>query len=153
MLHFAYGSNMHRAVMRKHAPEAVAIGVARLEGYRFIITTDGYASVAPHASGCVHGLLWRLTPRDRITLDRWENIAAGLYRAERLPVIAGGKRRRALIYVARHRSAGVPRPGYMEIVMAGARNCELPADYVASLQRWLPKRPQAAGHRNLGEFA
>ena len=152
MLHFAYGSNMHRSVMRKHAPEAVALGVACLKDYRFIITADGYASVAPHPRGCVHGILWRLSLCDRITLERWENIAAGLYRAEMLPVIAVGKRRRAIVYVARSRPRGVPRPGYMEIVMTAARECGLPADYVISLRRWLPKQPLLAGHRSLGEF-
>jgi AIG2 family protein len=156
MLHFAYGSNMHRAVMRKHAPEAVVLGVARLDGHRFIITADGYASVAPYRSGCVHGVLWWLTARDRVMLDRWENTAAGLYRAAMLPVIAAGKRRRALVYVARARPRGVARPGYMEIVVQAARECELPAHYVASLRRWLPKQPPAAGHRRLdrklGEF-
>ena len=153
MLHFAYGSNMHRAVMRKYAPQAVALGIARLKDYGFIITTDGYASVAPHLRGCVHGLLWRLTARDRVTLDRWENIAARLYGAEMLPVIAAGSRRRAVVYVARARPHGVPRPGYMEIVMAAARECGLPADYLASLQRWLPRQALNAGHRSLGEFA
>lgn len=153
MLHFAYGSNMHRAVMRKYAPNAIALGVACLIDHRFIITSDGYASVAPHPRACVHGRLWRLTARDRVTLDRWENIAAGLYRAEMLPVIAAGKRRRALVYVARARPRGVPRPGYMEIVIAAARECGLPADYIASLRCWLPKRALDAGHRSLGEFA
>ena len=153
MLHFAYGSNMHRVVMRKRAREAVALGVACLKDYRFLITADGYASVAPHPRGCVHGLLWRLTARDRVTLDLWENIAAGLYRAEMLPVIVAGKRRRALVYVARAGPRGVPRPGYMEIVMAAAREWGLPADYVSSLQHWLPKQSLAAGHRSLGEFA
>jgi len=153
MLHFAYGSNMHRAVMRKHAPEAVALGVARLKDYRFIITADGYASVALHPRGCVYGILWRLTARDRVTLDLWENIAAGLYQAKMLPVIAAGKRRRALVYVARARPHGVPRPSYMELVVAAARECGFPADYIASLQRWLPKQARSAGHRSLGEFA
>jgi hypothetical protein len=51
MLHFAYGSNMHRAVMRKHAPAAEPLGVARLAGYRFVITADGYASVEPAPAG------------------------------------------------------------------------------------------------------
>jgi len=157
MLHFAYGSNMHRAVMREHAPEAVALGIARLDGYRFIVTADGYASIAPHRGGRVFGQLWRVTARDRVTLDRWENTAAGLYRAVMLPVIAAGKRRRALVYVARGRPRGIPRPGYMEIVLQAARECHLPAHYVVSLQRWLPKQPLAAGHRkfhrNVGECA
>ena len=38
MLHFAYGSNMSHRIMRKHAPKAVAVGVATLPHYRFVIT-------------------------------------------------------------------------------------------------------------------
>jgi hypothetical protein len=152
MLHFAYGSNMHGAVMRKHAPNAVPLGTACLEGYRFIITTDGYASIEPHHNAWVHGRLWRLTPRDRVTLDQWENTARGLYRAEMLSVVAAATRRRALVYIARLRPHGTPRPGYMEIVVQAARALELPADYIVSLQHWLSKQSLGAGHRGLGEF-
>jgi hypothetical protein len=153
MLHFAYGSNMHRAVMRKHAPDAIPAGVARLDNYRFMITADGYASIEPHRRVCVYGLLWRIAARDRVTLDLWENTAAGLYRSEMLPVMAVSKRHRVLVYVARWRPAGVPRPGYMEIIVQAARELELPADYIARLERWLPKQARGAGHRSLGEFA
>ena len=152
MLHFAYGSNMHRAVMRRHAPAARPLHPARLEGYRFVITMDGYASLAPDRSRCVHGLLWRLTARDRVTLDLWENIANGLYRAEMLPVRDAGGRRRVLVYVARQRPLGRPRPGYMEIVVKAARALQLPADYVASLEEWLPQRPLGPGHRRLEDL-
>jgi AIG2-like family len=152
MLHFAYGSNMHRAVMRKHAPQAQALGVARLANYRFVITADGYASVEPARAQAVHGVLWRLTPRDRVTLDGWENIAGGLYRAETIPVFAAGRRRPALVYVARPRGAGVPKSGYMEIVVAAARAWKLPAGYIESLQHWLPARPTGSGSRKIREF-
>ena len=46
-LHFAYGSNMSRAQMRPRCGAAREIGTGVLEGYRFIITADGYASVLP----------------------------------------------------------------------------------------------------------
>jgi cation transport regulator ChaC len=138
MLYFAYGSNMHRAVMRKHAPQAEAVGPALLAGYRFIITADGYASVAPAAGENVHGLAWRLTPRDRVTLDAWENVAGGLYRAETLPVEQSGRLVPALVYIARQRPVGRPRLGYMEVVIAAARMLELPAGYISSLEEWLP---------------
>jgi len=152
MLHFAYGSNMHRAVMRKHAPLAVPLGVARLLHHRFVITADGYASVVPARAQTVHGVMWRLTPRDRATLDLWENIAAGQYRAEILAVDGIG-RRPALVYIARPRALGRPKPGYMEIVVNAAREWEMPADYIASLQDWLPRGQAAgAGHRRLEEF-
>ena len=84
--HFAYGSNMNRAVMRRHAPGAEPIGVASLANYRFLITTHGHASIAPLRTSTVYGVLWRLTPRDRVTLAAWENISGGLYRSAILPV-------------------------------------------------------------------
>jgi hypothetical protein len=152
MLHFAYGSNMHRGVMRKHAPDAAPIGVARLENYRFVITADGYASVEPARTRTVYGVLWRLTPRDRVTLDAWENIAGGLYRAEEIAVYAAHRRRPALVYVARVRPEGQAKPGYMEIVIAAGRQWDLPADYIASLQRWMPSAALGAGPRKIGEF-
>ena len=142
MLHFAYGSNMHRALMRRHAPAAQPLGIAMLADYRFIITADGYASVAPAAGHEVHGLVWRITPRDRVTLDAWESVEAGLYRAETLPVRrADGPAQRvlALVYIARERPPGRPRSGYMEIVVEAARALDLPSTYIAALEQWLPK--------------
>lgn len=152
MLHFAYGSNMHRAIMRRHAPAAEPVGVAMLENYRFVVTADGYASVAPSAGTSVYGRVWRLTPPDRVTLDAWENIGGGLYRAETLPVRQNGQHLPALVYIARESPAGQARPGYMEVVIAAARSLELPADYIASLEEWLPRGPVGVGHPKFGDF-
>jgi cation transport regulator ChaC len=152
MLHFAYGSNMDRAVMRRHAPCAEPIGVASLADHRFVITADGYASIVPARAETVYGVLWRLTARDRVALDRWEGVAGAEYRVRFLPVRRAAGRRLALVYVARPRPAGRPRAGYMELVIAAARARQLPADYIASLQVWLPARPLGAGSRNLKEF-
>jgi hypothetical protein len=69
-----------------------------------------------------------------------------------LPIVHAGKRQRVLVYVARVRPRGQPRPGYLEIVVQAARELELPANYIASLQHWLPKQARGAGHRGLGEF-
>jgi hypothetical protein len=146
MLHFAYGSNMSRAVMRKHAPLAQPLGAARLAHHRFLISADGYASVAPVRGRAVYGVLWRLTPRDRVTLDCWENIAGGLYHAETLPVQHAGRRCLALVYMARapgNRRTGNTKSGYMEIVISAAREWRLPDGYIAFLQRFLPSRPLA----------
>ena len=153
MLHFAYGANMHRAIMRRHAPAAEPIGAAALAGHRFIITADGYASVAPALAQTVHGVLWRITPRDRVTLDAWENVAGKLYRVEILSVRHAGRLRPALVYIARPCRTGLPKADYMELVVAAARTWQLPADYIASLQHWLPRRPPGAGYRKLGDIA
>jgi AIG2-like family len=152
MLHFAYGANMNCAVMRRHAPEARAAGLAELADHRFLITADGYASVVPARAQVVHGVLWRLTPRDRVTLDAWENVDGGLYRAEMLAIRSAGRRVPALVYVARPGGEGRPRSGYIELVIAAARELDFPADYLSSLERWLPARPLGAGNRKIGEF-
>ena len=153
MLHFAYGANMHRDVMGRHAPAATPIGAAALADHRFIITADGYASVAPLRAHIVHGVLWRITARDRVMLDAWENVAAKLYRAAMLPVRQAGEVRLALVYIARPSRVGRPKSGYMELVIAAAAAWQLPDDYMSSLQQWLPRRPAGAGPRKLGDIA
>jgi hypothetical protein len=152
ILHFAYGSNMSRIVMRSHAPNAQPVGVAALAGHRFLITADGYASIEPKRASIVYGVLWRLTPRDRATLDAWENVAGGLYQAKMLPVQHAGRRRMALTYVARPRHIGLAKAGYMELVIAAALEWDLPRPYTYSLRRWLPRWRGNAGPRKLEEF-
>jgi gamma-glutamylcyclotransferase (GGCT)/AIG2-like uncharacterized protein YtfP len=151
-LHFAYGSNMSRAVMRRHARDARPLGAAELLGYRFLITGDGFASVEPEPAQSVHGVLWRITPRDRVTLDRWEDVDGGLYRAVTLAVCGATGRVPALVYRARPRGEGRPKPGYIELVIAAAREWNLPDDYIGSLQDWSPRRSLGAGTRKIGEF-
>jgi len=82
----------------------------------------------------------------------WENVAGGLYRAEMLPIQVDGQHVPALVYVARPKGEGRPKPGYMELVIAAAREWDLPEAHVLSLQQWLPQRLSGAGPRKLGEF-
>jgi gamma-glutamylcyclotransferase (GGCT)/AIG2-like uncharacterized protein YtfP len=137
-LHFAYGSNMSRALMRRRCPGARAVGPARLDGWRFVITRDGYASVMPATGAAVHGVVWRLAPRDLAALNAYESLDSGLYVRRVLPVVVGARRKPALVYVAPGRGEGRARPGYQELVVAAAREWNLPDGYVAMLARWIP---------------
>ena len=152
MLHFAYGANMNCAVMRRHAPHASPLGAAWLADHRFVITVDGAASVWPAPGETVHGRLWRLTSRDRVILDRWENLAGGEYRAAFLPVRFNGGHCRALVYLARPTVIGDAKPGYMDVVVAGARALPLPEDYILGLEQWQPRRVRA-GSSKFAAFA
>ena len=58
-----------------------------------MITRDGYASVEPLVGDGVYGLLWRLTARDRVTLDASEKSRRGSIAPAMLPVLAEGRRR------------------------------------------------------------
>lgn len=135
--HFAYGSNMSRALMHARCPGAVATGPARLDGWRFIIMQGGYASIVPDPGAAVHGVLWRVTPRDLSALNAYEALHSGLYRRRTLPVRLGRGVVPALTYIGRTRSPGRAKIGYQDgIVLPSARDWGLPKHYIAELIRW-----------------
>lgn len=123
--------------MAKRCPGAVALGAAMLDNYRFIISTDGYASVTAASGERVHGVLWRLTPRDLQALNIFESLDSGLYRHAMLPVRIAGRTMQAGVYLGR-RHEGKPKPGYLELIIAAAREWNLPESHIAQLQRWAP---------------
>lgn len=137
-LHFAYGSNMSRALMLRRCPHAKALGTATISGWRFRITPDGFGSITPSAGGLVHGVLWRLTPRDVAAINAYECLDSGLYVRRMLPVRHGRRCVRALVYVARRRGEGKPRPGYMSVVIDAARDWKMPERQLHLLKRWAP---------------
>ena len=136
-LYFAYGANMERAAMRKRCPTAHPLGPALLRGWRYVIA-QGYGSVAPAPGACVHGVLWRATPRDLAALNAFESLDSGLYRRAMLTIEVGGRRVRALVYVGRQRGKRRPMPGYQERLVAAAQDWRLPPRYIAELARLAP---------------
>jgi cation transport regulator ChaC len=134
--YFAYGSNMSRPHMARRCRTAVPIGPARLDGWRFLVTAAGFASIVPAPGAVVHGVLWRLAARDLAALNAYESLDSGLYVRRMLPVRAGERIVAALVYVGRERRPGKPRPGYQRVLVAAARDWGLPEDYVRSLERW-----------------
>ncbi|MGO4670517.1 gamma-glutamylcyclotransferase family protein [Bosea sp. 2YAB26] len=138
-LYFAYGLNMDIAGMAKRCPGSKPLGLARLPRHRFIVTSDGYASAVRDPRETVHGVLWDCSLGDIRALDKFEDIASGLYVKISQPVIVEGGAKRALVYVGRSGTLGKPRPGYMETVIASAKHWALPETYVTGLNRFLTK--------------
>lgn len=136
-LYFAYGSNMSRALMARRCPSAIPRGTAHLRGWRYIIGRDGYASIVPCSGAAVHGVLWRLQPRDLAALNAYESLDSGLYLRRILCIDRRAERVAAMVYIGRGRAHGRPKPGYQEhIVLPSAREWALPQNYLAQLARW-----------------
>jgi hypothetical protein len=150
-LHFAYGSNMGRALMGARCPRAEAIGIATLLGWRFVINPEGFGSIARQLGGRVHGVLWRLSARDLAAVNAYESVDSGLYVRRRLPVRCGATQAMALVYIARRQGEGLPRPGYIPLVVDAAREWQLPQPYIESLARWAPSRWRGARAKDTGE--
>jgi gamma-glutamylcyclotransferase len=96
-LYFGYGSNLWLQQMQMRCPTSVYMGVARLDGYRWIINERGYANVvgiAPQEGGTyeeeyenenvVFGLVYALHPADEQQLDINEGVPFA-YTKEYLP--------------------------------------------------------------------
>jgi gamma-glutamylcyclotransferase (GGCT)/AIG2-like uncharacterized protein YtfP len=129
---------MDRAHMARLCPQAEPYGVASLRSYKYVIAASGFATVIPWPGSYVHGVLWKVTPKEIAALDRYEDVAGGLYRAVQLPVKFNDRLLRGLIYLAVGDKAGATPPGYIDKIVAAAKDWNLPADYVDYLAKQSP---------------
>ncbi len=143
---------MSRALMQARCPGAVALGLASIAGWRFTINPDGVGSIVPAPGLLLCGVLWRVGLRDLVAINAYEGIDTGLYLRRILPVVHEGRHRPALIYVARRQGRGRPRPGYIDLVVAAAREWALPERYIRSLRRWSPAGFSGARLKDTGEL-
>jgi hypothetical protein len=133
-LYAAYGSNLNFTQMKSRCPAAEPAGRFALDGWAFIINERGVATIVPATRSEVLGGLWRVTPACVRTLDRYEGVASGFYRKERATVVdERGVDRDVLVYLAAEARPGLPRPGYLEGILAGAGDFALPTHYLAFL--------------------
>ena len=128
--------------MARRCPASRPLGLARLARHRFALLQSGYATVIRDPRSTVHGVLYDLALADVPALDRYEDIAGGLYRKMVQPILREpGGPAQALVYVGTGPLGDRPRPGYMEGVVAAAAHAGLPANYIAFLSLF------AAGNR------
>jgi hypothetical protein len=139
--YFAYGSNMATARLQERMPSAKPLGLAILSGHELRFhkrSKDNSAKCDAFATGndedAVVGVLFRFDPAERGTLDAAEGAGKG-YDAAMVTVLnSQGRRRKVLTYLA---SPGAidntqkPYTWYKDHVLVGAREHNLPADYVA----------------------
>jgi hypothetical protein len=143
-LYFAYGSNMDVKAMAERCPRSTPLGAARLARHRFFIMDSGWASVCADPRRDVHGLLWDLALSDVRELDKYEEIHSGLYKKITQPVLrGGGASARALVYVGGSLKSGAAQPGYMEDLVAAAREWSFPETYLRELQSFVPAHTRA----------
>jgi gamma-glutamylcyclotransferase (GGCT)/AIG2-like uncharacterized protein YtfP len=138
--YFAYGSNMDQEQMSARCSGATPLATAVLAAHRFVINSEGVATVVSDPLLCVHGLLWSLTEQHESDLDEYEGVAEGIYRKENRSVLAAsGQRVEALIYVATDCTEGPAQPGYFDRIVAAAARLAFPLEYQRELGKWLPK--------------
>ncbi len=151
-LYFAYGSNMATQQMTARCPGARALGTARLDGWRFYVNRRGTASIKPANDHAVHGVVWRISPDHKTTLDYYEGIRLKHYLTREVTLHHDDGVKRGFVYVGTHLGEGRPLRAYLQgLVIPAARDWDLPQAYVEELEGWFsapaigPARPRRPG--------
>lgn len=141
MFYFAYGSNLWREQMRQRCPDCTILGTGRLAGYRWLITSRGYASIVRSADDSVFGTVYRLSEADERSLDRYEGVAEGSYCKQLVTVELQGGRLTCLTYIDPVETPGIPKEEYIQRINNGIADAELPEEYLArSVRLFVPER-------------
>jgi gamma-glutamylcyclotransferase (GGCT)/AIG2-like uncharacterized protein YtfP len=142
---FAYGSNMDPAQMRERCPESdLSWFVAEARGWKLCFPRNstkrkgGVGSVIPEDGPSAWGVVFTVSDRDLLRLDRYEGVGSGAYRRVTIEVFeTNGRKVSAWTYFAIPKGSGdfVPHPDYIDLYIKGATYFGLTQEYVDSLKR------------------
>ena len=131
-LHFAYGSNLSFVQMDSRCSKNIKLGIGILYGYRWIISSRGYANVVKSDSDYVMGRIYKINKRDEDNLDEKEgyNSVPSCYDKETLSIIADGVSCNCFVYVDPVIQEGPPKNEYIDRINLGLVDSEFPTAYV-----------------------
>jgi gamma-glutamylcyclotransferase (GGCT)/AIG2-like uncharacterized protein YtfP len=130
LFYFAYGSNMWRQQMNARCPNNYVVGIGRLNGWRWIITTRGYASIVESKQDQVIGIVYELSEGDVRSLDQYEGVSKGFYVKEMMQVVLGERELHCLVYVDIVNEEGTPKGEYIARINHSIQDAGLPTEYV-----------------------
>jgi gamma-glutamylcyclotransferase len=132
IMYFAYGSNLSFSQMHKRCPDNIRLNVGRLNGYRWIISSRGYANVVKSDPDYVLGRIYKINKHDEASLDEKEgyNSVPSCYDKEILPIIVDGISCNCFVYVDPVVQEGHPKNEYIDRINAGLVDSRFPDEYV-----------------------
>ncbi|GAM90221.1 hypothetical protein ANO11243_082630 [Dothideomycetidae sp. 11243] len=162
-IYFGYGSNLWRHQMQQRCPHSKYLGVARLNGYRWMINDRGYANVVEmdkNKQDDTHcfGLVYSLTQSDEDALDinegvpeayTKEHLKTDFWRAstdsDKIDIDQDPEKVDMLVYIDRVRMEdSTPKSEYvyrMNMGIADARAAGVPDSYIDdTLRKFIPDK-------------
>ncbi len=143
VLYFAYGSNMSTRHLRCRIPSVKSIGISYLKDEKVVfnkrsVDNSGKANLVYSLGDVTWGVLYDIDCQD---LKRLDEVEGGYKRVPRQVWKTCGNVVKAETYVST-KLTDDPRAYecYKELVLSGAREHNLPRDYIAFLEG-LPSKP------------
>jgi cation transport regulator ChaC len=142
--YFAYGSNLSTEQKESRTGPIIEARRARLDGYRIAFNKrgkdgTGKANIVGDPDGTVWGVVYRCSPAALDKMDTHEGVAGGHYARTQVRVrVDAGDELDAVTYIAGDSFVDntlAPSKKYLETVLQGARDHDLPHDYVREVER------------------
>lgn len=148
---FAYGSNMNEEWLRSRAPSAEVIGRARLPNKRMVCNKkgkdgSGKANLVDSPKDVVWGVLYEI---DSAELERLDKAEGGYQRTTLQILTEQGNTIEAEVYIStKLTNDATPYNWYKDLILKGAREHQLPEDYLEYLEQFPSKDDPRKGRRN-----
>jgi gamma-glutamylcyclotransferase len=145
MRHFAYGSNLSTAFIRRYCPSAQFVMRAQLPNFtvQFRHHSDEYgggiSSVIEAPGDMVHGVIYEIDEDELVALDILESVPQGQYRRDAFQVLGeDGEWHLADLYrVSNPSGPHTPSKEYVGYMVAGAKEHHLDPEYLARFESLL----------------
>jgi hypothetical protein len=137
MYYFSYDENMDQATMALHCERAIPAGRAVLDGFKFVMNSDGFASIVPAAGHRVIGALWQIDPFSELALNRAMGVTTG--NAGSLELKVRTDQRRAVyarVYLPKNTKPALCEGHALARILEGAHDFQLPTAYIDYLASW-----------------
>jgi hypothetical protein len=133
---FVYDDLMDAAVMAERVPNPEFICTARMESRRFLVNTDGIASITPRVGFEAHGVIWQVEETGVTCLDLQLGVPGGVDRLGGLSRNHAGTLIVSEFYMYRNRELGTAHPDLLTLILSAARKHGFPDDYIEQIERW-----------------
>lgn len=141
VLYFAYGSNMCTGRLRRRVPSARPLFNARLLKHRLTFhkkSIDGSGKADAYYTGAddsIWGVVFELSSDEKPALDEAEGLGSG-YLEKTVAVEGPNGECKAIMYYATEMDPALnPYSWYLRFVVEGARQHDLPADYIEAIEQ------------------
>uniref|UniRef100_A0A3B3ZCF5 Uncharacterized protein n=2 Tax=Periophthalmus magnuspinnatus TaxID=409849 RepID=A0A3B3ZCF5_9GOBI len=142
-LYFAFGSNLLKRRLQYNNPSATFYLTGRLKDYKLKFgywgndvssSWHGGAATIEYCPGAeIWGVIWTISNRDLLTLDKQEGVSKGMYSPLEVSVETEHGPKHCRTYQMNNFHAGLPSPQYKKVICLGAEENGLPTEYLNKL--------------------
>lgn len=130
-LYVAYGSNLNFKQMKHRCPTAKLYGIGTVYGYELQFKgspASAFATIMPKEDASVPVAVWKIQPRDEVSLDRYEGYPSHYFKQD-ISVRLDGEEVTGMVYIMNPKmDFGLPSPYYYQTVYEGYENCGMDID-------------------------